>query len=90
MAEEFELEHWKSRALVAEKERDSARSVLARLRGYCRRVEEFKTGHGDLASHTRSWCALREQLRVHDREHWNIEHAMNAVSESLDGIDRES
>lgn len=71
---EFDLEHWKSRATVAEKERDSARSVLAALRHYFHKQE---------AQHpvTIEQEPLRNRLREHDREWWTTEHAMNAVTE---------
>ncbi len=78
----YALEHWRSRALVAEKERDSARAVLARLRGYFRLIEEKTFDEG-----ARKYLSVRSQLRLHDQEHWNRNHALDAVTEALTGTD---
>ncbi len=78
---EFEMEHWRSRALVAEKERDSARTVLAHLRGYFRAPEESDPRA------SKKEDLVRGYLRVHDQEWWNREHAQNAVIEALIGAD---
>lgn len=72
----FELEHWKSRALVAEQERDSARNVLAALRGYF---------HGDARAPV-TQERVRESLRQHDQTWWTREHAVNAVAEFFAGV----
>lgn len=77
MAAEFELEHWQSRAKIAEKELDSARSVLARLRGYCRVVEK---GEKDPRI---AYGAVRECLRKHDQEYWNVTHVISTLAEGL-------
>jgi hypothetical protein len=79
---DFDLEHWKSRATVAESERDSARRVLARLRGYFRKQEEQHPV-------TIEQEPLRKQLREHDQTWWTQEHAMNAVAEFFSGVEDE-
>jgi len=68
---EFELEHWRSRALVAEKERDSARSVLAALRTYHR---EPTSEHA---------AKVLEARKKHDVTWWNVDHVVAAVREVL-------
>lgn len=74
---EFELEHWRSRALTAEKERDSARVVLAALRGHF---------HG---ARPVTIEKVRDHLGNHDQDWWTQEHAMNAVAEFFDGTSEE-
>lgn len=80
MGDEFELEHWKSRATIAERERDSARFVLATLRGFVRACLDGKST-GD------TFAKLRKAQQEHDRQWWTREHAMNAVGEFIAGID---
>jgi hypothetical protein len=80
MSEPFELEHWKSRALVAEKEREAARPVLVHLRGYFMAVDRM-----DPRS-SKELELVRGYLRVHDQEWWTRAHAMNAVAEGIAGI----
>jgi hypothetical protein len=74
VSDEFELEHWKSRATLAEAERDSARSVLAALRSFHRDPSQ---------EHAARLLARRKE---HDVAWWNVEHAIAAVSEALDDI----
>lgn len=74
MIDEFELEHWKSRATLAEQERDSARSVLAALRSF----------HRDPSpEHAARLLARRKE---HDVTWWNVEHAMAAASEAIEDV----
>jgi hypothetical protein len=75
MSDEFELDHWKSRATIAEAERDSARSVLAYLRSF-HRDPSLENG-----------ARLLARRKEHDVTWWNVEHAMDAVVEAIAGAE---
>lgn len=77
---EFDLEHWRSRAKVAEDERDAARAVLVSLRHYFHRLEEQQPVTVELEP-------VRNRLREHDQKWWTRDHAVNAVAEMVAGCD---
>lgn len=78
MADEFELEHWMSRAKIAEERLASATTVLASMRHYFL-GQEHGIGRGSLEK-------MREALRWHDQKWWTQADAMDAVAEGIAGV----
>lgn len=80
---EYALEHFRSRAIRAEKELEAARSVLAALRGWIRLYEERDCSEKGLIKLGEAYTRLRERQREHDQQFWTRDDAMNAVAELL-------
>lgn len=77
---EFELEHWQSRARVAEAELDSAKNVIAALRQY---FIELEIPAGQVGSALMKRQALRQKLREHDQKYWTRDDATRALAEGI-------